>query len=947
MRHRPANRRKHAAWRLALAIVLCAAGLAWAIETGEIKGKVADETGAGLPGVEIGIAGPALQGVRTSLSTKDGDFHLPLLPVGAYTLTFKLPGFASVKQEGVIVRLGMTTSLKVAMTPAAIATEIVVMAETPLIDRTSTDTSYRLSAADLDKIPAQNRTAVDVVKLVPGATGVRADTRRGTATEGQPSIRGEGEEGNTWIVDGLATSGVRLKNSGVKLNFDSIDEIQVISDPFSPEFGSAYGGIVNMVTKSGSNEFRGTASLVFMDKALQAARQPQLSVVSEPSSFSDANAYLNLGGPLVRDRLWFFISDNYYTNTENTRDGFLDYLAIPAGARTTGNNNLFAKLTFAPASDHTLSLTAIADRSFAPKGRIGLPEMNEVQAYEDLVLRLNYRGILNATTFIEAGAGYVRRDSSKRPASGDLGPAQYYIEDLAQNIHSSYGNVLDNERRLDASLKLTKDLETERFGHHEINLGFEYYRVSSDFVTSFSGQSEDIFPRDGFDNGTKYQFASWNGGRGTPTLLREYGSFTFVNSSSGIGLYLKDKLSFDRFTLMIGLRTQTQSVRDDQGNTIWAWGLLDFLSPRFALTADLTKDGKNILKLGWGRFADPITTMPLGFFNAGGSLTYRDYTWTGPVNPSDAEVRNPGNWKFQWQQALQRFQVAPELTPNFQSRILVEFDRRLGPDWAVKARYVHAEAENLLEALMLVDQSSPSGYKYLYDNFEYKRRVYAGLELEVNGRIGRRLILNASYSHASAKGTNPGQTETGSWSQEEGGTNFVGLFGKHMAVPALPDLLETKAEIDRLFGGLGGRGIGDEGWFGKLPYSVDHDVKVNAVYLGPADVSLSAAFELISGYYWEKMSYVPGFGGYYAFPEGRGSRKTPSHAYLDLSLEKSFRLSSGGAFRNAAVSVRLDVFNVLDSQRPIAYVKEDVPLFGTVWGLQQPRQARVSAKISF
>ena len=947
MRHRPAIRTFRAAWGPVLAAVLCAAGLALAIETGEIKGKVVDDTGAGLPGVEIAITGRALQGARTALSTRDGDFHLPLLPVGAYTLTFKLPGFATVKQEGVIVRLGMTTSLKLVLTPAAIAREIVVTAETPLIDRTSTDTSYRLSAADLERIPAQNRTIVDVVKLAPGVTGVRMDTRRGTAAEGQPSIRGEGEEGNTWIVDGLATSGVRLKNSGVKLNFDSIDEIQVISDPFSPEFGSAYGGIVNMVTKSGSNEFRGTASLVFMDKALQSARQPQLAVLSEPASFSNANAYLNLGGPLVKDRLWFFLSENYYTNTVQTKDGYLDYLHVPDGTKTMGNNNFFAKLTFAPASGHTLSLTAIADRSFAPKGGIGLPEMNEAQNYSDLALRLNYKGILNGTTFVEAGVGYVRRDSSKRPVSGDLGPAQYYIEDLAQNIRNSYGNVLDNERRLDASVKLTKDLETEKFGHHEINIGLEYYRVTSDFVTAFSGRTEDVFTGNGYDNGTKYQFDTWNGGRGTPTLLREYGNFAFVNSSSGIGLYIKDKLTFDRFTLMAGMRTQTQIVRDDQGNAIWSWGLLDFMSPRFALTADLTKDGANVLKLAYGRFADPITTMPLGFFNAGGSLTYRDYAWAGPANPEAAEVRNPANWAFQWEQAMQRFQVAPGLSPNFQSRVLVEFDRRLGANWAVKARYVHSNSANLLEALMIIDLSSPSGYKFLYENFEYKRRVYDGIELELTGRIGRRLVLNASYSHASAKGTNPGQSETGSWSQEEGGTNFVGLFGKHMAVPALPDLLSTKAEIDRLFGGLGGRGFGDEGWYGKLPYSIDHDVKVNASYLGPANLSMSAAFEFVSGYYWEKMGYVPGFGGYYSFPEGRGVRKTPAHAYLDLSLEKSFIIAAGGALKNAAVSVRLDVFNVLDSQRPISYVKEDVPLFGTIWGRQQPRQARVSAKLSF
>lgn len=916
-------------------------------ETGDIKGRIKDDTGIALPGVEITAAGPALQGVRAAVSSRTGDYHLPLLPVGNYTLTFKLAGFAGVKQESVAVRLGMTTTLDATLSPAAIAKEITVTAEAPLIDRTSTDTSYRLSAADLEKLPAQNRTTVDVVKLAPGVTGVRADTRHGTATEGQPSIRGEGEEGNTWIVDGLATSGVRMKNSGVKLNFDAIDEIQIISDPFSPEFGSAYGGIVNLVTKSGGNDFHGTASFVFMNKALQAARQPQLSLTSEPAAFSDGNAYVNLGGPLLRDKLWFFLSENYYANREETKEGALGYLPVPGGTRTTGNNNLFAKLTFAPAGGHTLSLTAIADRSFTPTGRIGLPELNEIPSYSDLAVRLNYKGILSGTMFLEAGLGYVGRDSSRRPASGSLDAAQYYINDLAQNIRAPYGNVTDNESRWDASARLTAEVETEKAGRHELAVGLEYYRVSSDFTTAFTGRTEDVFPGDGYDNGTKYTFDTWNGGAGTPVMMREYGTFAFVNSSSGIGFFAKDKATIGRFTIMAGLRAQTQVVRDSGGRAIWSWGLMDFLSPRFTLAVDLTGDGVNVLKVGWGRFADPITTMPLGFFNAGGSLTYRDYAWTGPARPTTAELRDPAHWTFQWEQAMQRFEVMPGVQPNFQSRILVEFDRRLGRDWVVKARYVHTSAANLLEALMILDLTVPAGYKFVYDNFDLKRRSYDGLEIEITGRIGRRLFVNASYSHASAKGTNPGQTETGSWSQEEGGTNYVSLFGKHMAIPDLPELAATKAEVDRLFGGLGGQGIGEEGWYGRLPYSVDHDVKLNASYLAPAGFTLAAAFEYISGYPWEKMGYVPGFGGYYAFPEGRGTRTTPPHAYLDLGVEKSFVLASSGLLRNASLAVRLDVFNVFDSQEPISYVKENVPIFGQVWGRQQPRQARVSANLRF
>jgi len=930
---------------LGLALTAVLALGAVASETGEIKGKVVDENGLALPGVEIRAAGPALQGARIVSSTKDGVFQFPLLPVGRYALTFKLAGFATVVQENTVVRLGMTTTLTVRMPQAAIETEVVVIAETPLIDKTSTDTSTRLSASDLEKIPAQNRTIVDVVKFTPGAAGIRADTRRGTSTEGQPSFRGAGAEGNNWIIDGLSVSGVRLKDSGIKLNFDSLEEIQIISDPFSPEYGSAYGGIVNMVTKSGSNRFHGEASLLLENKHLQAARESQLSVVSEPDAFSNTDAYLNLGGPIVKDILWFFLSENYQTVTQETKDGTLDYLSIPGGTKTIGRNNVFGKLSFAPHVNHTLALTFMTDKSLPQKGGIGLPEMNEEKRSRDLVFRLNYKGILSPRTFIEAGVGQVRRDLFTTPVDGDLEPAMYYIEDLARSIHNSYGDVTDDERRFDAGVKITTFAETERFGRHEIGAGLEYYDVSSTFKVDFTGKAEDLFPGNGFDAGTKYFFDTWKGGNGTPTFFYEYGMFDFINSSRGIGLFLKDKVSWDRFTLMVGLRTQTQTCLAEDGSTLWNWGLGDFLSPRVSFTADLTGDGVNVLKAAWGRFSDMITTMPLGFFNTGAGLTYRTYRWIGPESPSETDIHNPDLWAFEIEQKLQKFEIADRVHPDFQTRWLVEFDRRIGKTWAAKARFVQAEAENLLEILAIFDLNTI--YSFLYDNFEYKRRDYAGIEFELNGSIGRSLFLNASYAHALARGTNPGQSEAGAWSQEEGSTNYLGLFGNHLYVPDIPELAALKAWADTALAGLGGRGIGDEGWYGRLPYSVDHNIKINALYNAPGGIQIAAAFEYISGYPWEKMGYVPFFGGYYSFPEGRGTLMTPAHAFLDLSIEKSFALPGSGMWSDAAVAVRLDVFNVLNGQQPISYVKEDISLFGSVWGRQQPRQARLSAKIKF
>ena len=908
-----------------------------AIETGEVKGRVQDEGGLGLPGVVVVAAGPALQGARATSSAKDGSYHLPLLPVGTYTLTFSLEGFETLVQKDVVVRLGTVTSLPAVLRLSEIRREVVVTAPAPLIDKTSTDTSYHLTSEQLAQTPVQNRDVVDMTKFTPGVTGVRVNTRNGQAVEGQPSFRGEGQEGNTWIVDGLAVSGVRIKDSGIRLNFDAVDEMQIVSDSFSPEYASAYGGIINMVTKSGGNELHGEAALYFSDKNFQAGRQSQLSIVREPAYFSDYNAALNFGGPILKDKLWFFVSDNVFSNVEDTQDGFLDYLAVPGGTHSTQNNQLFGKLTYALAPNHTLSLTSIFNKSLGQKGGTGVPELYQTEDFSDAAFRLNYKGILGPATFVEAGAGYVGRNDLKQPLSRDLGPAQYFIGDLAQNIHNTYGRITDDERRFDLSLKLTHYFDVEKFGHHEVSAGLEYYRFSSDLETRFTGQSEDVFPGDGFDIGTKYYFSSWAEGARTPTTFREYGRFDFINSSAGLGAFAQDKATFGRFTIMLGLRTQTQTTYDDKKGALWTWGLGDFLSPRVSLAWDLTGDGVNVLKLGWGLFSDTITTMPLGFFNSVAGLSFRTYDWTGPANPSETQLHDPANWAFQAEQKSQPFSVADGLKPNFLNRWLVEFDRRLGPDWAVKARYIQSDATDLLEVLLLFDQAT--NYQFLFDNFEFKRRNYRGVEVEVNGRVGRRLLVNASYAFSSSKGTNPGQSEAGAWSQEESGTNFISLFGKHIFIPPLPGLEAIRAYYDFQLSGLGGIGFGDEGWYGKLPYAVDHDLKVNAVYLAPWDVSLSVAFEYLSGYFWQKLGYVPYFGVYFRFPEGRGVRETPSHTYLDLGLQKTVRLPG-----RMAVSLRLDILNLLNSQRPISYVQEDIPSFGEIWGRQQPRLMRASIR---
>ena len=932
---------------LFLSFFLIIRGLLFSIETGEIVGKIIDEENSPLPGVTITIKGPNLLKERITYSLKDGTFRFPLLPIGTYTLTYELPGFVTVVQKKVVVRLGMTTHVLVKMKIAKVEEKITVTATPPLIDKASSDTSYRLSAEDLEVIPTLARSVADVVKFTPGVTGVRASTRRGTPGNGLPVFRGEGEEGNNWLIDGLSVRGVRLNNPGMRLNYDAIEEIQIISDPFTPDFGSTFGGIINVVTKSGGNEFHGETGIIFRDKNLQAEKEEQLSISTEPEYFSRYHWYFNIGGPIVRDKVWFFLSNNFYLDYDLTRDNYLNYLFIPKGEKTYATDNIFGKLSFALNQNHSFFLTCALDKFIKQKGGIGLPEMYERKEYKDYFYRLNYKGILSQNTFIEAAIGQVKRSSLTKPDDGDLGPAMYFIEDLAQNVHNSLGEVKDEGERIDFTFRITHYLETEKSGSHEIGAGFQFYRASSEFKVNFSGQEEDPFPGNGFDSGTKYHFNTWKDNKGTPTLLWEYGPFSFVNSIQGIGVYFRDKISWNRFNLMLGFRSATQTNYDDQGNVLWKWGLSDFFSPRASLSIDLTADGKNVLKIGWGKFSDITTTMHLGFFNPQAPLQFRRYKWIGPSNPTENQLHDPANWLFLNEEKRGQYKIAPHIKPNFVTRYLIEFDKLIGTNWALKMRYVNSRARNLLE-LLGVFTFEPPYYNFIFDNFELKRRDYSGFEIEINGRIKDKFLLNASYCYSSAKGTNPGQVETGSWSQEEGSTYYIGLFGNHIKVPDIPELKELKDLIDWGFGGLGGRGIGDEGWYGKLPYSVDHNIKMNIIYFAPYGIILSSAIEWLSGYHWEKLGLVPFF-GYYAFPEGRGSRETPPHLYVDLGIEKSFNLSRvlSSFSQDVFLDLRVDIFNLFNSQKPISYVKEDTPAFGQVWARQAPRQVQIIAKIKW
>jgi hypothetical protein len=916
-----------------LVLVIIVFGSLDAQQTGEIRGKVTDQGIEALPGVAITARSPNLQGMRTALSDKNGNFRLPLLPVGTYSLTFELAGFEKLTLEGQDVHLGFTASISVILKIAALKEEVTVTAPNPLIDKTNTDNSYRLRGDDLARIPTQARTIEEVVSYTPGVTGVKASTIAGTGT-GLPSFRGEGEAGNDWLLDGLSLKGVQRNDCGVRVNYDAWDEVQIISDGFDPKLGQAQGGFVNIVTKSGGNDFHGEVGVLIQDWHLRAERLGQLSVVSEPDT-SQHLFYGNLGGPIVKDKFWFFISNDFHRTLDDTGPQSIGWLLIPSGKKRSSTDNIFGKLIFTPQKNHTISLSVTYDKLLGQTGGIGLVETYEKTEYTDYFYRVNYRGILSQSTLLTAAWGQYGRKSATEPLDGDYGPPSYFWQDIAQKTNNSLMGSLDRERKIDFSLEITHYLDAGRWGNHEASAGFIYYNNRYEGDHTFTGLDFDPWKGNGFDNGVSIYWAT----PGIPLSLYEQGPGNTNNSTKGFGFFVSDRFTIGRFSFMFGIRAETQKVFNDMGETLWSWGLGDFLVPRFSIAVDLLGDGNNVLKFSYGQFTNTITTEWLPFFNRSFQWSVRGYNWIGGANPTGAQLQDPLNWEFFFEQSAEATpeEVDPKLKPNTTTKFLLEFDRNIAPNWALKIRGIYSYSRNLTNDVAIFDPVTL--VKFIFTNFELKKRDYRAIEVEVNGKVADRFMLNASYTWSQAKGTNPGNVEWETWAMLGSSGYEGGAFGAH---PYVPEGDPAKELIDTLFQGLGGRGIGDEGWYGFLPYSVDHMAKILCTYLAPYGFSISASFEYLSGYHWEKKGFSPLLGGYWTFPEGRGGRMTPAHTYVDLAVEKNFRLKYG-----MTLGLGLNIYNLLNSQKPISFVKEDTALFGQVWGRQLPRWLQFKFSIGF
>src|SRR5215831_7471424 len=319
---------------------------------GAIQGTVTDQTGAVVSAAELTATHTETGATFKTTSKEDGFFEFPLLPVGLYDLAVKKGGFATISEKGVKLTIGAKLNLRLELKVSSTSETVTVTGEAPVVETTRTQVSATVDDQAVANLPANGRNFIDFVLLTPG---VNRDVRTGDL-----SFAGQRGTLNSLTVDGTDNNnlffGQTLGRAGsgrapYQFSQDAVQEFQVITNGYSAEFGRAGGAVINVVTKSGTNLFHGTAFEFFRDRALNAndpiynlqlaaavaaGRPLPLKPAYHVNQFGG-----NIGGPIVKNKAFFFF--DYDGQRNNIGNPILLTLPTPANANQTAAVNYLAQ----------------------------------------------------------------------------------------------------------------------------------------------------------------------------------------------------------------------------------------------------------------------------------------------------------------------------------------------------------------------------------------------------------------------------------------------------------------------------------------------------------------------------------------------------------------------------------------------------------------------------
>jgi outer membrane receptor protein involved in Fe transport len=342
---------------LALALFTMSAA-AQTSTTGSVEGTVVDVNGAAVPGVTVTVSGPNLIRAQSATTGTDGSYHIQNIPPGIYTVTVEsAKGFAKFEQTEVGVNLDKASTVAVQLRPQG-ATEVVNVTASSgaAIDVNTNTTGTNVSTEQFSNFPTQ-RTVQSLYTIAP--TAARSGLRDASGRDRDPSVGGSSGPENNYILDGVSVTDPAFGGSGANLPFEFVQEVQVQTGAYGADLGHSTGGIFNVITKSGSNSVRGDAFVYFTPSGLvRAVKSSAIPFTgAAPNGFSEVDAGFDIGGPIKKDKLWFFGA----FNPQERKNFSLTQTFLSSVSNKVTTPFYAGKITWGPSINHTFNFSTFGD----------------------------------------------------------------------------------------------------------------------------------------------------------------------------------------------------------------------------------------------------------------------------------------------------------------------------------------------------------------------------------------------------------------------------------------------------------------------------------------------------------------------------------------------------------------------------------------------------------
>jgi hypothetical protein len=504
--------------------------------TGIFTGKVSDSSGKPVAGAQVILSGPGLQGARTMVTGPDGSYRFPLTPSGTNYSIKVVAQSGGAQASGLGLDPWKTSIQNFTIKTAAAAgttVEVIAAASNVTVDNTTTTDSKTYSAEILQSVPLAGRDWTTAAYLAPGVV----DGGRGTAN---PNMGGGTAFENNYIVDGMNVTDPLLGTNNTRVNTLAVESVQVQSGGYEPEYGRATGGVISVVTKTGSNDFHADMEVTYRPESAIAKASAQGNLPFSSGRSSQGNQMTTsiwLGGPILKDKLWYSLgitSDQSNTGMSYGQSWFLDPdqatnnpLTLPStsaqlgGLTNTGtsydlknkNLDLVGKLTYSLNTNHTLEFGFTRNRNTNDNSVLGLTTKEYESTWKNHqdvdIYSLNWRGVITPSWLIDVRVGtYLRKDFDDATAqyslpyvgissapfslSGQLladGTTPLFpatVNATRANPGLSLGGVLGVGAN-DLTRKQWSIKGTNFFGNHILKYGLDYDETGYKSTSGYSG----------------------------------------------------------------------------------------------------------------------------------------------------------------------------------------------------------------------------------------------------------------------------------------------------------------------------------------------------------------------------------------------------------------------------------------------------------------------------